>query len=99
MMTHGFIANYLGEYQSELNVPALRMSEEVRGEPPYVTNSDGYVEFVRHKKIDVIQGRMDTFSQERNTITVCLAVSFILEILANFYSLSTETESQRQSPI
>lgn len=69
-MTHGFIANYLGEYQSELHVPGLRMSEEVRAQPPFVTNSDGYVEFVRQKKIDVVQGRMDTFSIEKSSITV-----------------------------
>ncbi|KAG4427441.1 hypothetical protein IFR05_017076 [Cadophora sp. M221] len=56
-LTHGFMETYTGSNQTEFG-PALRVVGETKTEPPLLACSDQYMEFVRHKKIDVFTGRM-----------------------------------------
>jgi len=57
-MTHNFLYNFLGSDQSELGVPELAMTGSIRSEPPYVTFSDEYNEFVRSGNIKVVKGKL-----------------------------------------
>lgn len=60
--THGFMNAYLGTDQSEFGSPYLAIQEEARSKPPYVSVSDGYLEFVRSQKIKVMRGKVDSGS-------------------------------------
>lgn len=59
---------YIGTDQTELG-PALGIVVETKTEPPLLACSDQYTEFVRHKKIDVITGRMVEASADSIAIT------------------------------
>ncbi|KAH7364094.1 flavin-containing monooxygenase-like protein [Rhexocercosporidium sp. MPI-PUGE-AT-0058] len=56
-LTHGFMETHTGTKQTEFG-SALGVEGETKTEPPLLACSDQYTEFVRHKKIDVITGRM-----------------------------------------
>jgi hypothetical protein len=58
--THGFMNAYLGTDQSEFGSPYLAIQGETRSKPPYVSVSDGYLEFVRSQKIKVMRGKVDS---------------------------------------
>lgn len=57
-ITHGFMNKYLGSDQSDLAVPELAIVGEARSQPPYVTLSDEYIEFVRSGNIKVVKGKV-----------------------------------------
>jgi Family of unknown function (DUF6314) len=56
-MVHGFMETYIGTDQTDLGAD-MSMSAQIRSEPPLLTCSDHYTEFVRHKKIQTITGRV-----------------------------------------
>ncbi|TVY68634.1 Dimethylaniline monooxygenase [N-oxide-forming], partial [Lachnellula suecica] len=56
--THDFLNAYLGNDQSEFGSPHLALQGEARSNPPWLAVSDGYLEFVRSKKIEVMRGKV-----------------------------------------
>lgn len=70
-MTHSYMEKYIGSDQSELGVPVLSMQGEgVRSQPPYLACSDHYNEFVRHGKIEVVEGRLTNVHEDKNQVSV-----------------------------
>ncbi|KAI1007536.1 hypothetical protein K3495_g685 [Podosphaera aphanis] len=63
---HNKLEKYIGNSQNDLNVTSIAMKGHVRSEPPYVSISDSYSEFVRQGKIKVIQGQLISASEELN---------------------------------
>ncbi|TVY36306.1 hypothetical protein LSUB1_G005863, partial [Lachnellula subtilissima] len=57
-MTHNFMNTYLGTDQSEFGSPYLAIQGDTRSNPPFVTVSDGYHEFVRSQKIKIVKGKV-----------------------------------------
>jgi hypothetical protein len=55
-LTHGFMETYIGNVQPELG--QFQITDNLRSEPPLLACSDHYNEFVRHKKINMLQGRV-----------------------------------------
>jgi hypothetical protein len=55
-LTHGFMETYIGNVQPELE--QFQITDDLRSEPPLLACSDNYNEFVRHKKIYMLQGRV-----------------------------------------
>jgi hypothetical protein len=60
-MVHGFMETYIGTDQADLGAD-LSMTGDIRSEPPLLACSDYYTEFVRHKKIQTISGRVSRAS-------------------------------------
>ncbi|TVY27389.1 Flavin-containing monooxygenase FMO GS-OX-like [Lachnellula hyalina] len=56
--THNFMNTYLGTDQSEFGSPYLAIQGDTRSNPPFVTVSDGYHEFVRAQKIKIVKGKV-----------------------------------------
>lgn len=76
-LTHTFLNRCIGSDQSELNAPILSMAgETVRSEPPYVTISDTYNEFVRHGRIEVVRGRLENVSNSGECATVEVGLTY-----------------------
>ncbi|CAD6445876.1 5993d270-f887-46f7-a901-d9cc355e06dd [Sclerotinia trifoliorum] len=57
-MTNDFMANYLGTDQSGIGTDHLAITGHVRSEPPRLTASENYVEFVRSGDIKTIRGKL-----------------------------------------
>ncbi|EDO00046.1 hypothetical protein SS1G_02905 [Sclerotinia sclerotiorum 1980 UF-70] len=55
-MTNNFMTNYLGTDQSGIGTDHLAIAGDVRSEPPRLTASENYVEFVRSGDIKTIRG-------------------------------------------
>jgi len=58
--THSFMSAYLGTDQSEFGSPYLAIQGDTLSELPFVSVSDGYLEFVRSKKIKVVRGKVES---------------------------------------
>lgn len=58
---------YIGNDQSDLGVPSLSMKSgsPSRSEPPYLAISDNYTEFVRSRDIQIVQGRVMSYSNDK----------------------------------
>ncbi|KAK2628235.1 hypothetical protein QTJ16_002881 [Diplocarpon rosae] len=63
-ITHGFMETYIGSDQRDYG-PELGVVGEFRSEPPLLACSDQYTEFVRHKKISVMTGRLNSASGDK----------------------------------
>jgi hypothetical protein len=66
-MVHGFMETYIGTDQTDLSTD-ISMTGGVRSEPPLLACSDHYTEFVRHKKIKTLTGKVTRASL--NTIEI-----------------------------
>ncbi|KAL5321044.1 hypothetical protein ACEPPN_011854 [Leptodophora sp. 'Broadleaf-Isolate-01'] len=81
-LTHGFMETYIGSNQTEFG-PALGVVGKTTTEPPLLACSDQYTEFVRHKKVDVITGRMIEASGDSiNISTVSGDIETITDVAA-----------------
>jgi Family of unknown function (DUF6314) len=67
-MVHGFMETYIGTDQTDLGVD-ISMTGDIRSEPPLLACSDDYTEFIRHKKIQTITGKVKRTSSS-NSIEV-----------------------------
>lgn len=56
-MVHGFMETYIGTDQADIDAD-ISMNGGIRSEPPLLACSDHYTEFVRHKKIQTITGKV-----------------------------------------
>ena len=69
--THDFLNKYIGSDQSDIGVPELALVGEARSQPPFVSLSDEYTEFVRSGNIRVIRGKVTGKSPDHpNSIIV-----------------------------
>jgi hypothetical protein len=66
-MVHGFMETYIGTDQTDLS-KEISMTGSVRSEPPLLACSDHYTEFIRHKKIELVTGKVTRASL--NTIEI-----------------------------
>jgi hypothetical protein len=66
-MVHGFMGTYIGTDQTDLS-KEISMTGSVRSEPPLLACSDHYTEFIRHKKIKLVTGKVTRASL--NTIEI-----------------------------
>ncbi|TGO90744.1 hypothetical protein BPOR_0052g00070 [Botrytis porri] len=70
-MTNEFLNKYLGTDQSGIGTDHLAIAGDVRFEPPRLTVSDNYVEFVRAGDIKTIRGKVISAElNQSNSITV-----------------------------
>jgi len=67
-MVHGFMETYIGTNQADLGAD-ISIRDDIRSEPPLLACSDHYTEFVRHKKIQTITGKVIRASSS-NTIEI-----------------------------
>jgi hypothetical protein len=67
-MVHGFMETYIGTDQADLGAD-ISMTGDIRSEPALLACSDLYTEFVRHKKIQTITGKV-TKASSSTTIDV-----------------------------
>lgn len=71
-MTNDFVNAYLGSDQSELGTENIAMKGDIRSEPPWVTCSDHYNEFVRSGIIQTHTGKVTGLSFD-NTNTIIIS--------------------------
>ncbi|KAJ5032349.1 uncharacterized protein L3040_008955 [Drepanopeziza brunnea f. sp. 'multigermtubi'] len=67
VITHAFMESYIGSDQSDFG-PDLAVVGGNRSEPPRLSFSDQYLEFIRHKKIEVRTGRFREASGDSVTL-------------------------------
>ncbi|OWP07512.1 flavin-containing monooxygenase [Marssonina coronariae] len=63
-ITHSFMETYIGGDQRDYG-PELGVVGKIRSEPPLLACSDHYIEFVRHKKINVMTGHLNSASGDK----------------------------------
>ncbi|RFU31252.1 hypothetical protein B7463_g5103, partial [Scytalidium lignicola] len=68
-MTANYMQSLIGSDQGDFGAPELAVTGVVRSEPPILTCSDHYVEFVRSGNIKLIKGKLDKFV-ESGKVTV-----------------------------
>jgi hypothetical protein len=68
-MTHSFLGNYIGTDQTELG-SCLAITDSVRTKTPFLAVSDSYSEFVRSRKIQPLQGKLEKGASTASNVLV-----------------------------
>ncbi|KAB8299106.1 hypothetical protein EYC80_001219 [Monilinia laxa] len=71
ILTNDFMENYLGTDQSEIGADHLAIAGDIRSEPPRLTASENYIEFIRSGDIKTIRGEVTSAGPDQpNSIIV-----------------------------
>ncbi|KAI9642311.1 hypothetical protein NHQ30_009113 [Ciborinia camelliae] len=69
-ITNDFMTNYLGTDQSGIGTDHLAITGDVRFEPPLLTASESYIEFVRSGDINTIRGKVTSVVPNRSNAII-----------------------------